>query len=102
MRIVPALMLALLGTSAGLTGSSQAGPREREQETAFRATRDGRIIPLRAIEARIVPAMRGFAYIGPEFHADTGHYRLKFLRGVRVVWVDVDARTGEVIGRSGF
>jgi hypothetical protein len=102
MRISPALMLAALGMSAFLAGSSQAGPREREQETAFRATRDGRFVPLRAIEARIVPAMRGFVYIGPELHADSGRYRLKFLRGVQLVWVDVDARTGEVIGRSGF
>ena len=103
MRPVAALLVALLGmTAAALPAEAAAGPREREQAEAFRGAREGRIIPLRAIEARIVPQMRGFAYLGPEYYADIGRYRLKFLRGQRVVWIDVDARTGEVIGRSGF
>ena len=101
MRLLAAFLIALLGSSAGSV-PADAGPRQREQDEAFKGTRDGRIIPLRAIEARIVPQMRGFAYLGPEYYADVGRYRLKFLRGQRLVWVDVDARTGEVIGRSGF
>ena len=100
MRSVVALLVAVLGMTAIAPGS--AGPREREQSEAFKGTRDGRIIPLRLIEARIVPQMRGFAYIGPEYDADIGRYRLKFLRGQRVVWIDVSARTGEIIARSGF
>ena len=100
MRIVTNLVLAAIGMSAAVP--ADAGPREREQAEAFKGARDGRIIPLRAIEARIVPQMRGFSYLGPEYYADIGRYRLKFLRGQRVVWVDVDARTGEVIGRSGY
>ncbi|HYE28368.1 MAG TPA: hypothetical protein VEA61_09065 [Allosphingosinicella sp.] len=102
MRPFAALVVAVLGMTAAVSAPVEAGPREREQAEAFRGTREGRIIPLRAIEARIVPQMRGFAYIGPEYYAELGRYRLKFLRGQRVVWVDVDARTGEVIGRSGF
>ena len=100
MRPLLVLLVAVLGMTA--TAPAAAGPREREQAEAFKGARDGRIIPLRAIEARIVPQMRGFSYLGPEYYADIGRYRLKFLRGQRVVWVDVDARTGEVIGRSGF
>ncbi len=99
MRPVPALLVAFLALAAA---PATAGPREREQAEAFKDARDGRIIPLRAIEARIVPQMRGFSYLGPEYYADIGRYRLKFLRGQRVVWVDIDARTGEVIGRSGY
>ena len=99
MRSVLILLVAALGMA---TAPAAAGPREREQAEAFKGARDGRIIPLRAIEARIVPQMRGFSYLGPEYYAEIGRYRLKFLRGQRVVWVDVDARTGEVIGRSGF
>lgn len=101
MRSVAALLVAVLGMTA-LSAPAAAGPREREQAAAFRGTQAGRIIPLRTIEARIVPQMRGFDYLGPEYYAEIGRYRLKFLRGQRVVWVDVDARTGEVIGRSGF
>jgi uncharacterized membrane protein YkoI len=28
-------------------------------------------------------------------------YRLKFIRGGQIVWIDVDARTGQVVGHSG-
>jgi hypothetical protein len=100
MRFVSTFMLAALAATAA--GPADSRPRDREQETAFKATRDGRFVPLRAIEGRIVPLMRGFTYLGPELNADAGRYRLKFLRGPQVVWVDVDARTGEVIGKSGF
>jgi hypothetical protein len=102
MRPLSALLVAVLGMTAALSAPAAAGPREREQTEAFKGARDGRIIPLRAIEESIVPRMRGYSYLGPEYYADIGRYRLKFLRGQRVVWVDVDARTGDVIGRSGF
>ena len=96
------ILFALLAAATALSAAASAGPRERDQESAFKGTQTGRIIPLRSIEARIVPQMRGFAYLGPEYYADIGRYRLKFLRGQRVVWIDIDARTGEVIGKSGF
>ncbi|MEO7178429.1 MAG: hypothetical protein ABIW83_06265 [Allosphingosinicella sp.] len=102
MRILSALVIAATALSAIASAPASAGPRERDQESAFKGAQAGRIIPLRAIETRIVPQMRGFAYLGPEYYADIGRYRLKFLRGQRVVWIDVDARTGEVIGKSGF
>ena len=101
MRILSAFLIALT-MSAAASAPAEASPRPRDQSGAFQGTLTGRIIPLRAIEARIVPQMRGFDYLGPEFDADIGRYRLKFLRGQRVVWIDVDARTGEVIGKSGF
>jgi uncharacterized membrane protein YkoI len=102
MRILSAFLIALTALSAASSAPAAAGPRERDQDSAFRGTQAGRIIPLRAIEQRIVPQMRGFDYLGPEYYADLGRYRLKFLRGQRVVWIDIDARTGEVIGKSGF
>jgi hypothetical protein len=60
-------------------------------------------MPLRAIEGMIVPRMqmRGFDYLGPELDSASGRYRLKFLREGQVVWIDVDARTGQMLGRSG-
>ena len=102
MRPLSVLVAASVGLAAAVSAPGSAAPREREQAEAFKGAQEGRIIPLRAIEARIVPQMRGFSYLGPEYYADIGRYRLKFLRGQRVVWVDVDARTGEVIGRSGL
>ncbi|HEX8238203.1 MAG TPA: hypothetical protein VF574_00505 [Allosphingosinicella sp.] len=100
MRILSALLIAATALSA--SAPAAAGPRERDQASALKGAQSGRIIPLRLIEGRIVPQMRGFAYLGPEYYSDIGRYRLKFLRGQRVVWIDVDARSGEVIGKSGF
>jgi len=94
------LLLAALGLTA--VAPADARPRDREQDEAWRATQDGRFMPLRLIEARIVPRMRGFHYLGPELNSRAGIYRLKFMRGPQVVWIDVDARSGEVVGKSGF
>ena len=46
-------------------------------------------MPLPKIERRVLPFMDGADYLGPEFNGET--YRLKFMRGGRVIWVDVDA-----------
>ena len=94
------IALALLGTA--VAAPADARPRDRDQDEAFKATRDGRFISLRLIESRIVPLMRGFVYLGPQLDAGAGRYRLKFMRGPQVVWIDVDAHDGRVIGRSGF
>jgi hypothetical protein len=75
--------------------------RQRDQDRAFAQRKAGRIMPLREIESRIVPRMPGCDYLGPEFDANSGVYRLKFMRGGTVIFVDVDGRNGQIIGRSG-
>ena len=89
--------------AAGLLTSPALADRPRDQDQAFRATTEGRAIPLPVIRDRV---MREIArdngpaeYLGPEFRGDI--YRLKFMRGGRVIWVDVDAATGRIVGRSG-
>ena len=39
-------------------------------------------------------------YLGPEYDPAAMVYRLKFIRDGRVVFVDVDARSGQVISQS--
>ncbi len=56
-------------------------------------------MPLPKIEQRVRPMMGGADYLGPELNGRT--YRLKYVRDGRVIWVDVDAATGRIIGRSG-
>ena len=86
--------------AAGLiTSPALADRRPRDQDRAFQATREGRSMPLPSIERKVMPHMGGADYLGPEFNGRT--YRLKFMRGGRVIWVDVDAATGRIIGRSG-
>jgi hypothetical protein len=90
--------------SAALVALALAAPataqRRGDQYRAYEAHQSGRVLSLREIEERILPRMRGSTYLGPEF--DGGVYRLKFMRSGSVIWVDVDARTGAVIGRSGY
>ena len=97
-----AYLVCALGALAAAIPATARPPRQRDQDVALQGRRDGRFMSLRAIEGRIVPRMRGFDYLGPELDPYSGRYRLKFMRGPQVVWVDVDARTGEIIGRSGF
>lgn len=72
-----------------------------DQWRAFEQRREGRMLPLREIEARVLPTMRGAEYIGFDFDGGTAVYTLKFLRDGTVIWVEVDGRSGAIIGRSG-
>jgi uncharacterized membrane protein YkoI len=102
MRIImfsgPALLLALAALVVAVP--ADARPRDREQQSAWRGMQEGRFLPLRTIEGLVVPRMRGADYLGPELDAGSGRYRLKFMHRGEVIWVDVDARTGQVIGQS--
>ncbi len=63
------------------------------------ARREGRVLPIRQIERRIIPTMPRAQYLGFDFDGGVV-YTLKFLRNGNVIWVDVDARTGQVLGRT--
>jgi len=84
--------------AAGLIASPALADPPRDQDRAFEATKQGRSMPLPKIERRVMPFMDGADYLGPEFDGEI--YRLKFMRGGRVIWVDVDAATGRILRRS--
>ena len=96
MRLFRTLLSAAL--AAGLIAGPAFADPPRDAQRAFQATRDGRSMPLPKIERRVMPLMPGADYLGPEFNGKT--YRLKFMKAGRVIWVDVDAATGEVVRRS--
>jgi uncharacterized membrane protein YkoI len=97
---VAAGALALLagGPMLGEAGA-QDTPRS-EQDEARREMQAGHQLPLREIERRVLPQMQGSEYLGPAYDSVARAYRLKFIRDGRVSYVDVDARTGRIIGRS--
>ena len=97
MRIVALLLLAGLATSAAALPEQ----RRADQVQAWEAMRRGQILPLREIERRVVPTMKGAQYLGFDFDSGSSVYTLKFLRDGNVIWVDVDGRTGQIIGRTG-
>ena len=94
-----ALVLGTMG-AAGLTGlGAQEYPRS-EQDEARREMQNGTQLSLREIERRVLPQMQGSEYLGPAYDSVARAYRLKFIKDGRVSYVDVDARTGRIIGRS--
>ena len=97
MRVLEPLVAAAIASGL-LAVPAAAADRPRDQDRAYRATVNGESMPLPNIERRVMPFMGGADYLGPEFRGDT--YRLKFMRGGRVIWVDVDAATGRILGRS--
>jgi hypothetical protein len=90
--------IALAALGAGLVFAPALADPPRDADRAYDATRHGRSMPLPKIERRVMPFMGGADYLGPEFNGET--YRLKFVKDGRVIWVDVDAATGRIIGRS--
>jgi hypothetical protein len=92
-------ILLAAGIAAGFFATPALAERPRDQDKAFEAIREGRSMPLPMIERRVMPFMGGADYLGPELNGRT--YRLKFMRNGRVIWVDVDAATGRILGRSG-
>ena len=92
--------LALTPVMAPPVGYEPVQHRRADQDAALNARREGRILPLREIENRVVPGMRGAQYIGFDFDSAAAVYTLKFLRDGTVIWVSVDARSGAVIGRT--
>lgn len=73
-----------------------AGPGDA-QDKARKDLRAGSVRPLREIERMVLPQMQGAEYLGPEYDPVAQAYRLKFIRNGRVIFVDVDARSGEII-----
>lgn len=97
--------LILFAAAAGLAAAPLTGARaqsrglQREQDNAYRANQQGEILSLPQIRARI--RVRGAEYIGAEMIGPTV-YRLKYMRGPNVIWIDVDAATGRIIARTGM
>ncbi len=99
-------MRAVFATLTGLAvlaGIAVTTPvlAQREQDQAYRLARDGQIMQLGDIIASVGPRVGG-KYIGSEFDASTTMYRLRFMRNGAVTNVDVDARTGRIVGKGTF
>ena len=93
------LLMATLAALGSAPASAQDQPRG-EQSEARREAQAGTQLSLREIERRILPQMQGSEYLGPAYDSTARAYRLKFIRDGRVTHIDVDARTGRIIGRS--
>lgn len=95
-----AVAIALMAAMLLPASHAAAQRRHDDQQRARQARRDGRIMPVPEIERRVVPTMKGAQYLGFDFDPDGAIYTLKFLRNGTVIWIDVDGRSGRVIGRT--
>ncbi len=96
-------LFSLLIASFAVLATAGAMPVHAKRDDQGRVREDmraGEVRSLREIEGSILPRMRGSKYLGPEYDPAAMAYRLKFIREGRVVWLDVDARTGRVLRRS--
>ncbi|HUQ13502.1 MAG TPA: PepSY domain-containing protein [Novosphingobium sp.] len=95
MRRSTAFLCALLAASVPL--SAEAAPRRDAQGEVRKDMREGHVRSLREIERQVLPSMPKMQYLGPEYDPTAMAYRLKFIHDGRVVFVDVDARSGQVL-----
>ena len=96
-----AALLALLFSPFPFPGTTTLNLQHDEQSRAWEMRRRGALLPLTEIERRVLPAMSGARYLGPEIDPDTGIYTLKFLRNGTVIWLRIDGRSGQIIERRG-
>lgn len=101
------VIVALMATPGPVLAQSNTA-----QEAARRDTQAGKALPLRQIEAIVFRNLGAplcssasndgncFEYLGPAYDPSAMAYRLKFMRASRVTFVDIDARTGRLLGRS--
>ena len=95
--LISAALIAVLATGASLPSAAPAQPA-REMEAASRSVRQGEMLPLNIIRQRV--QIDGATLIGADL-IGPGTYRLRFMRGPNVLFVDVDGRSGRVIRCQG-
>lgn len=95
------LLVAALSLLMPLAGPAHADPHRGEHEAAYSAARAGNILPFPEIKHRVMPRMGDASLMGFDYDEGAAVYTLKLMRDGSVIWVDVDARTGTIIGRSG-
>jgi hypothetical protein len=96
MRLFSVLIAAMAATIPAVA-QADVPHRSREPDAAYRGVRQGDILPLSVIRDRV--RIPGATFIGADLIGGT-RYRLRFMRGMDVIFVDVDARTGRVLWTS--
>lgn len=100
MKHVLASLLAFGLVAGPIAATPAEAQRRSDQGEARKEMRAGNILSSREIENRVLPTMRGAEYLGFDYDRTAMAYRLKFIRDGRVLYVDVDARTGRILRRS--
>lgn len=100
MKMMRSSLIAGLGAIAAVVAMTPLAYADQrgEQDAARRAMLEGQTMPFSLIKRRVDAAMGGATYLGAEFNQASNRYRLKYVKDGKVVWVDADGRTGDIIG----
>ena len=100
--LAPLAAVSLLASSVGAPVAHAQNVSGDEQRAARKGVRDGKVLPLKEIERRVVPQMQagGMEYLGPAYDPVAKAYRLKFIKNGKVTFVDIDAQSGQILSRS--
>ena len=91
------ISIAAAALVAGGVATPAVAQQRGDQASAREEMKAGRTLPVREIERRVIPQMRGHDYLSFEYDGASSAYRLKFIKEGQVVWVDVDARTARIL-----
>ena len=91
------ISIAAAAMLAGGVAAPAVAQNRGDQASAREEMKAGRTLPVREIERRVIPQMRGHDYLSFEYDGASSAYRLKFIKEGQVVWVDVDARTARIL-----
>lgn len=96
------LVAALLAPAPDLFAQRGVPPASRtaDQEDARRKLLDGSCMPLSVIRRRVEQETGGAAFLDVEPLNDPGVIRLKYDKAGKVIWYDVNCRTGDIKARS--
>lgn len=75
---------------------AQAITPPSDQDAALEAREAGRLLGLDDLRDQVSGVVGG-RFLGCECDPHSGRYRMKYLRGGKVIMVDVDARTGDIL-----
>ncbi|MEM6475326.1 MAG: PepSY domain-containing protein [Pseudomonadota bacterium] len=98
--LATAVSLGLLAASPAAASGFSSGQDREEQGEARQQMKAGNQLSLREIERRIKRKMGKAEYVGSAYDKTARAYRLKFVKNGRVMYVDVDARTGRIIKQT--
>jgi hypothetical protein len=99
MRLLVLLLAAGLAATPA-HAAAQRGLQRDERNGAYRAMQQGEVMSLPEIRRRVSITVPNAQFIGVEIIGGM-IYRLKYMRGAEVIWIDVDARTGRIVARTG-
>jgi hypothetical protein len=97
------IIAGLMAISGIIAAPAVAFSPRDDQATAREAASSGAQLSLASIVANVQrqPQFRTLTFLGgADYNERSKTYRLKFMDGKRVVFVDVDARSGRILGSS--